>query len=338
MHYIRRFIENVLELNNMVLLVLTVILVTVSSYLIYWLEPENFKSVYNGLWWTLTTMTTVGYGDFSPVTTAGKAFAMFIFLTGIGLIGAIIGKVVDALVVYRKMKEEGKLRYKGENHVVIIGWTRKSRFAAEEILSSNTQTDVVVIADHDSFNVKDRMHYVRGHAAEKETLEQANVAQSRAVLIFADDRLNDDETADGKTLMIVTALEQYADVYTIAEVREERHVDNFNRAEVNEFILTHEMVSHLAVRAAFSPGTSRLFAELTSRDRGQDLYEVAPRSEWKTYREAFNALLDEGATLVAANQDTKINQKLDEALPEQARLQIICDDTVFQRLTGAQKG
>ena len=47
----------------------------------------------DAMWWAVTTITTVGYGDFYPVTAAGKVIAAALMLTGIGLLGVITASV-----------------------------------------------------------------------------------------------------------------------------------------------------------------------------------------------------------------------------------------------------
>ena len=49
-------------------------------------QPEAFGSIINSFWWAVVTMTTVGYGDVVPVTTAGKVISTFIMLIGVGLV------------------------------------------------------------------------------------------------------------------------------------------------------------------------------------------------------------------------------------------------------------
>jgi voltage-gated potassium channel len=59
------------------------------SILIVESSPEsNIKSAEDAIWWSLTTITTVGYGDRFPVTTEGRAIAVLLMLGGIGLFGS----------------------------------------------------------------------------------------------------------------------------------------------------------------------------------------------------------------------------------------------------------
>lgn len=50
------------------------------------IQPEVFGSIPEAMWWSIITLTTVGYGDIVPVTTAGKIFAGIIGLIGIGMV------------------------------------------------------------------------------------------------------------------------------------------------------------------------------------------------------------------------------------------------------------
>lgn len=70
--------------------VVLLLMLVFSSSGIYLLEgdiqPETFGSVPSSMWWSIVTLTTVGYGDVVPVTTGGKVFAGLIGLIGIGMI------------------------------------------------------------------------------------------------------------------------------------------------------------------------------------------------------------------------------------------------------------
>jgi voltage-gated potassium channel len=72
---------------------LAVMVMTVCSVLVLQFEgrspDSNIKTGGDALWWALVTITTVGYGDFFPVTTLGRFVGAFVMLSGVGIIGAL---------------------------------------------------------------------------------------------------------------------------------------------------------------------------------------------------------------------------------------------------------
>ena len=54
-------------------------------------QPDAFDGIFNSLWFTVVTVTTVGYGDMSPVTTVGKILAMLTFLPSLAVFAGLIG-------------------------------------------------------------------------------------------------------------------------------------------------------------------------------------------------------------------------------------------------------
>tara|TARA_R110001583_G_scaffold423_5_gene4013 strand:- start:678 stop:1376 length:699 start_codon:yes stop_codon:yes gene_type:complete len=88
----------------------TFILLYLSAVGIYYFEreaqPELFQSVFHSLWWAVTTLTTVGYGDMYPITAGGRVFTSFILFIGLGIVAIPTGLIASALSVVR---QEGNL-------------------------------------------------------------------------------------------------------------------------------------------------------------------------------------------------------------------------------------
>ncbi|MHA7777798.1 cyclic nucleotide-gated ion channel [Roseibium sp. M-1] len=59
-------------------------------------QPEKFRSILHGIYWAITTVTTVGYGDVVPVTSLGKMIAGIVMLMGYGLIALPVGIIASA--------------------------------------------------------------------------------------------------------------------------------------------------------------------------------------------------------------------------------------------------
>jgi len=88
----------------------TLILLYLTAVGIYYFErhsqPEAFSSVPASLWWAVTTLTTVGYGDVYPITTGGRIFTFFVLMIGIGTVAVPSGLLATALTEVREEEEE----------------------------------------------------------------------------------------------------------------------------------------------------------------------------------------------------------------------------------------
>ena len=86
----------------------TLVLIFITSAGIYFFEneaqPEVFKSVFHSAWWSIVTLTTVGYGDVYPITIGGKIFTFFVLMIGVGLVTIPAGLVATALSKAREIE------------------------------------------------------------------------------------------------------------------------------------------------------------------------------------------------------------------------------------------
>ncbi|HET7615876.1 MAG TPA: ion channel, partial [Bacillales bacterium] len=276
MWIVRKMMRMAARMSSWLIVVASVIVVFGAAFTAYALEPETFKSPFYAFWWVMVTVTTVGYGDVYPHTMAGRLVGIFLFVFGIGLVGVTIGKIVDAFGTFHRRREEGRVTYKGKDHIVIIGWSRKAKHATEEILASNEEVDVVLVDTLAKAPLlRDRIYYIQGEASDDGTLERAKLKAAKSVLIFADDRISEPQMCDGKSLIIATAVEQFAPgVHTIVEIMDEKHIENFHYVAVDEFILMNQTISRLAVRSAFMGGISEVYRQLMSRREGDNLYRI----------------------------------------------------------------
>jgi voltage-gated potassium channel len=65
-------------------------------------DPGTFDNVWLGMWWAIQTVTTVGYGDVVPLSTAGKVIASFLMLGGLSLFAVVTGAITSAFVAQRQ--------------------------------------------------------------------------------------------------------------------------------------------------------------------------------------------------------------------------------------------
>ncbi len=97
------------QIASSVFIILTLMLA--SSLCMYSVEhevqPENFRNALSGIWWSVSTMLTVGYGDIYPVTALGRALAIVISFLGVGAVAIPTGIISAGFVEqYSKMQQE----------------------------------------------------------------------------------------------------------------------------------------------------------------------------------------------------------------------------------------
>ncbi|MBI5331652.1 MAG: potassium channel family protein [Betaproteobacteria bacterium] len=91
---------------------ISLLLVTFSAIAILHLETapgSNIRTAEEALWWAVTTITTVGYGDFYPVTTEGRFLATGLMVSGVGLFGAFSGLVASWLMRPEERQQDSEL-------------------------------------------------------------------------------------------------------------------------------------------------------------------------------------------------------------------------------------
>lgn len=338
MIFFRRLFFKAIHISNWTLFFATMSLILFSSFFMYYIEPETFTSPFDGLWWTMTTVVTVGYGDLSPSSVTGKLFAMLMYVFGIGLMTVLIGKAIDTLSARKRMKEEGRLMITREQHIILMNWTNRARIALTELLATFPYVYIVIIDEMEEKIpfLHERVEFVKGAPASEQTLRQANFLQAKSIMIFSPDYTPNTSTADGLTLLIASGVEAAAqkygqNVYTICEVADSANLPAFSYANVEEFITPNDTAAHLAARSILFNGSSEIIRQLTCHD-GYDLYRIENKYGWQTYRDAKQSLDEKGILLVACHHDFSIMEKLDEPIPKNAPLFVICTEKAHSHL------
>jgi len=325
--------------NYVSILILSILIVSFGTITIHILEPETFPTLFEGLWWTMTTLTTVGYGDYFPKTVAGKCLGMFLFIFGVGIIGLLVSKTVDSFSKYHRLKLEGKIMYKENHHFIYIGWSKKTKDAIEELFDSSPTAKVVLIENIDTSPYDHpQVHFIQGDPSIESTLLNANIFGAKRVCIFADSLIEDSVLKDGKTLLIASAVESLSKthqkpIHTIVEISKESHIVNFKHVNVDDFVLSYESVSRLIAKTTLHPGTSTIFRHLlNTKFDGSNIHVIKPLKEWITYEDAYLELFKKGASLLAINEQLNIPKLKNLPLQSTDRLYIYCEENMLKTI------
>lgn len=264
-----------LQRENIInLLVVILIIVMSSGALIAFFEPN--LSFVSGVWWSIVTLTTVGYGDISPSTAGGRILAVLIMFFGIGLLGTLSASLATLLIRKRMKEDKGMCASTVDNHIIICEWNHRTRAIIKELRADTQTSDIplILIADIDEKPIDDNnLFFVRGTINE-ETLEKANLQGARTVVILGDDSV-ETTARDAKVVLSTLTIESMNPaVYTVVELVDKANEQHCLRANANEIIVGSELSSHLIASAASDHGISKVISELLSSRYGNEFYSM----------------------------------------------------------------
>ena len=259
--------------------------------IIYFIErgnsDSNIKTYSDALWYSIITLTTIGYGDKFPVTGLGRIFALFFVLGSVGILGFVISQISNKIM---KIMDDKKLGYNGtkfENHVVIINWNTFAQQILSEIVNAN-QKAVVVTKN------KSDVDYIYTHFNEKQTfvlysdffdtaiLSKTNIEKSATVLLnFEDDTDN--------LVNLISIKATYPNLSYVISLNNPSLKSTFQSLGVTFTLSKNEVAAKLVASYVFEPQVASITEGLMSSateedDLGMMQYRVVPENEFLNFK------------------------------------------------------
>lgn len=125
------------------------VLMIASSLCMYSLEheaqPDVFVNAFSGIWWSTSTLLTVGYGDIYPITTAGKILGIFITFLGVGMVAIPTGIISAGFVdQYSSIKKRTEYGYEEDMHFIKIRIEENDQWNGKKIADLDLPEKVIV--------------------------------------------------------------------------------------------------------------------------------------------------------------------------------------------------
>ncbi|MGH2364739.1 MAG: potassium channel family protein [Chloroflexota bacterium] len=273
------------------LLLIIVGLLVVGSNLIWLFERgrDSFSANYiigigDALWYAVVTMSTVGYGDKTPVTLAGRLVGSGMILGSVVLV-SLFTATVSSLLVARRIKEGDVLDAEAlTGHTILCGWNRNMpRFLAALsasgprllVLINEAPTDV--IEPHLKAYASLKILFVRGSFTQESILKEAAIAQAGHVVIVPDESAADDAAGDEQQTVLATLMikELAPHVKVYAHVLHREDAAHLKRAKADEVLVSDEFTGELLANHVAHPGAPQALAELMAFDTGHAVQAVA---------------------------------------------------------------
>ncbi len=269
------------ELKVLLFVLAFVAFATVGFWLVESANHPEYDLV-DGLWWAVVTMTTVGYGDISPETSAGRFLVAFpAMLVGGGVIAYGLSVITTWLIEERTKEVRGMNALKLQDHVVLINYPGHAKvldvlaeLRSEEEYASR---EIVLLTDRleelPGELSRERVRFVRGSPINEDVLARACITAASRIMVFAPGER--DENSDSTNLGVIVGLRATGTKgHIVVEVVSPSHKQLMLKAGADLAVCVTELSTLLLVQASQGEGMQELFADLASNRTPQQVDAV----------------------------------------------------------------
>lgn len=258
------------------------IVIFVSSVLIYVMEANNPNSpvdtLFEAIYWSIVTISTVGYGDITPVTSEGRVVAMIVITAGIAVLAFTTSLVVSAFT--EKLDEIKEIKTiddisKLKKYYLICGYdsvakevARKLSLNEDKIIVLDENIEHIESAKRDGFTA---LHYNPGSV---ETYTKLNInlkEEVRAILCLCEDDVENVYTA-----LTVRSIDK--DVYILSLLMKDANRKKMQFAGINHIVYPQELIGLITRELVGQPVAFEVIHELRSEYANVKIDEIAVTS------------------------------------------------------------
>jgi voltage-gated potassium channel len=224
-------------------------------------------SLADSLYATVQTLTTVGYGDITPQSTAGRLFAVLIMVIGVGGVALVASTIVQSVVQSELLSTFGQRRQskkmsKLHDHFIVCGSGRVGSRLVRDLLSNNESFVVIENDQERAAEFSQRgVNVLVADATLEETLREARVEHARGLAACLP---NDADNV----YVVLTARDLNPNLRIVARAAEEQAEAKLLRAGANHVVAPTIIGGHRLAIAMTKPAVSEFMDSITANELG----------------------------------------------------------------------
>jgi voltage-gated potassium channel len=280
-YYLRNVFRNPPVPMRIFILLGAILIYGTTGFLYFELSENPDLSWSDGLWYTVVTMTTVGYGDFFPKTAGGRFLVGWpIMVFGIGLLGYALSVIAAALITSKSKEIKGMSSFVLKNHLIIFNFAGLAK--VEHILDElfldpafAKSTPVVLVDEYlDELPPelqKRNLLFVRGNPVRDQTLSRAAIDHARHAIILCRDP--GDPSSDNLNVTIALAIEgRNRKTITVVECVDQTSEELLRKVGCDRIVCTSRFGANFVSQELLNPGVQEVINDMLSARDGQQIY------------------------------------------------------------------
>ncbi len=266
-----------LNMNTASTLAGVVFYVLISYLLMAWAGEADLITAENFFYWLIVTASTVGYGDLSPSTYAGKlAASLWVIPIGLSLFALVLTRAGFYLSALALKGKKGFRMIQTEKHCIIIGWNTARTLRLIDLLLSNTNGHrepivLCVVADIEN-PMPGKIEFVRVESfSHAESMKRTNLSNASRIII--------DTPLDDVTLTTALFCERMSPNSHKTVYFQDEGVGELLRMHCPNIEVIPSVSVEMLARSSLDPGSSLLHMQLLDSTYGMTQYSVAYESD-----------------------------------------------------------
>lgn len=286
----------------MVTLAISLVFTVITGLFEFGVNP-GFQNLSDLYWWWIVTISSVGYGDISPITLPGKISASFVILSSMVFFAIVITEVANLLRMFADMKNQGIIKVSHEGHIVIFNFNSLTNGIIQEIRKRvGEEVKIVLVTDgieKHPFSGDENIDFIKMSPLRDEAIEYSNADQAKLVFVMTNEFFAESET---KSLILAHEIEKLNhNVVTVVEVVNEENWDVLRGRHIDYFITRKQFLEEFI--DPFSAGKLAEVLKITFIQSAEDTEEALPAAS------VFESSNPMEAGQVTAADDTHENQE-----------------------------
>ncbi len=267
----------ILYLSALGVLLVVIVIGGLSLFLIEFQTNPALERPIDGIWWGLVTITTVGFGDVTPVTTAGRLVASGVMIVGVFAMAIFAGIVTTTLLTVVIRLQSEHFRMSGQaNHIIICGYESGSRQLLDTIMDehSGRQHRELLLFGPGSrpADIPTAFTWVDGDPTRENQLPKVRPEHADTIIVVGRRSMTPQE-ADATTILTIFTLRRHLSsrprprkypLYIIAEVLENENLDHVRAAGADEVIETTRLGFAMVAHSVVAPGSGEVMSQVAS--------------------------------------------------------------------------
>lgn len=260
-------------------------------YMVYFFESRiegaSITTLSEAFWYSLVTLTTVGYGVYSPVSPLGRLVGAILILSSLGILGYFIGKLTEHI---QSVAEKRKMGLEGtgfKQHVIVVGWNDFTFGVLTQVINAGKQACVLTDnKDHIDiiYNLFDRrkVFVICADYTTTDLLEKAGAPDASSLMpCLGDDTKN--------LVFVLNAKKAFPHLSTVVTIDKIELKETFTHAGVDFVISQNEVSSKIVASYVFEPIVARFSEDILASTCSEKGYDI--KQFYVTDKSAYAGLL-----------------------------------------------